>query len=60
MRFKFAEFNNKVEYEALIFWLNICYKAGTKILAALSNSQLIVGKVNGEFEVKDESMKTYL
>ncbi|XP_057540741.1 uncharacterized protein LOC130818595 [Amaranthus tricolor] len=60
VRFEFAASNNEAEYEALLMGLKICYEAGGKILSAFSDSQLIVGQVNGEFEAKDESMKMYL
>ncbi|XP_057537987.1 uncharacterized protein LOC130815514 [Amaranthus tricolor] len=60
VRFEFAASNNKAEYEALLMGLKICYESGAKELAAFSDSQLIVGQVNGEFEAKDDSMKMYL
>ncbi|XP_057529902.1 uncharacterized protein LOC130808441 [Amaranthus tricolor] len=60
VRFEFAASNNEAEYEALLMGLKICYEAGAKKLAAFSDSQLIVGQVNGEFEAKDDSMKMYL
>ncbi|XP_057517925.1 uncharacterized protein LOC130798845 [Amaranthus tricolor] len=60
VRFEFAASNNEAEYEALLMGLKIYYEAGGKILSAFSDSQLIVGQVNGEFEAKDESMKMYL
>ena len=40
--------------------LKIYYEAGAKTLSTFSDSQLIVGQVNGEFEAKDDSMKMYL
>ncbi|XP_057543365.1 uncharacterized protein LOC130821594 [Amaranthus tricolor] len=60
VRFEFAASNNEAEYEALLMGLKICYEAGAKVLSAFSDSQLIVGQVNGEFEAKDDSMKMYL
>ncbi|XP_057540552.1 uncharacterized protein LOC130818402 [Amaranthus tricolor] len=60
VRFEFAASNNEAEYEALLMGLKICCEAGAKELAAFSDSQLIVGQVNGEFEAKDDSMKMYL
>ncbi|XP_057520371.1 uncharacterized protein LOC130800739 [Amaranthus tricolor] len=60
VRFEFATSNNEAEYEALLMGLKICYEAGAKVLSAFSDSQLIVGQVNGEFEAKDDSMKMYL
>ncbi|XP_057530798.1 uncharacterized protein LOC130809160 [Amaranthus tricolor] len=60
VRFEFATSNNEAEYEALLMGLRICYETGAKKLSAFSDSQLIVGQVNGEFEAKDDSMKMYL
>ncbi|XP_057518009.1 uncharacterized protein LOC130798929 [Amaranthus tricolor] len=60
VRFEFAASNNEAEYEALLMGLKICHEAGAKVLSTFSDSQLIVGQVNGEFEAKDEGMKMYL
>ena len=60
MRFEFVGSNNEADYKALILGLNIFYEAGAKTLLVFSDSQLIVGQVNGEFEAKDDSMKMYL
>ena len=60
VRFKFAASNNEVEHDAQLLGLKICYEAGAKTLSTFSDSQLIVGQVNGEFEAKDDSMKMYL
>ncbi|XP_057548270.1 uncharacterized protein LOC130826724 [Amaranthus tricolor] len=60
VRFEFAASKNEAEYEALLMGLRICYETGAKKLSAFSDSQLIVGQVNGEFEAKDDSMKMYL
>ncbi|XP_057521634.1 uncharacterized protein LOC130801774 [Amaranthus tricolor] len=47
VRFEFAASNNEAEYEALLMGLRICYETGAKKLSAFSDSQLIVGQVNG-------------
>ena len=60
VRFEFAASNNEAEYEALILGLNICSEAGARTLSVFSDSQLIVGQVNGEFETKYDIMKMYL
>ena len=51
---------NEAEYEALFLGLKICWEVGANTLSTFSDSQLIVGRVNGEFEAKDDSMKMYL
>ena len=53
VRFEFTVSNYEAKYEAIILGLNICYEFEAKILSAFSDSQLIVGQVNGEFEVKE-------
>lgn len=55
----FAASNNDAEYEALILGLNNFFEAGARVLSVFFDSQLIVGKVNGECEAKDDSMKMY-
>lgn len=60
VRFEFVASNNEAKYEALDLGLRICYDIGAKVLSAFSDSQFIVGQMNGEFEAKDESMKMYL
>src|SRR5688500_8319833 len=60
VRFEFVASNNEAEYEALLLGINICYNFGARILSAYSDSQLIVGQVNSDFEAKDDSMRMYL
>jgi reverse transcriptase-like protein/integrase-like protein len=60
VHFQFAASNNEAEYEALILGINICRNSGAKVISAYSDSQLIVGQINGEYEAKDDSMKMYL
>ena len=60
VRFKFVASNNEAKQEALLLGINICCNSGARMLSAYSDSQLIVGQVNGEFEAKDKSMRMYL
>ena len=60
VHFEFVASNNEAEYEALLLGINICYNSVARILLVFSDSQLIVGHVNGEFEAKDDSMRMYL
>ncbi|KAH7849750.1 hypothetical protein Vadar_022440 [Vaccinium darrowii] len=52
--------NNQAEYEVLITCIQLAKAMGTKYLAVISNSQLVVSQVNGEYEAKEESMGKYL
>ena len=58
--FAFPASNNEVEYEAPITGLSLAKEFGTKELKVFSDSQLIVGQVNGEFEAQNPSMIEYL
>ena len=52
--------NNKVEYEAFLIVLCIAKVLGVTTLKVQSDSQLVVGQVNSEYEAKEERMKKYL
>ena len=60
VRFKFVASNNEAEYKALLLGINIFYNSRARILSAYSDSQLIVGQDNGEFEAKDDGIRMYL
>ncbi|KAH7856658.1 hypothetical protein Vadar_003985 [Vaccinium darrowii] len=60
LRFQFNATNNQAEYEALITGIQLAKAMGTKCLAVISDSQLIIGQVNGEHEAKEESIGKYL
>jgi len=52
--------NNKAEFEPFIKGLNLAKALGAKSLVVQGDSQLIIGQVNGTYEVKEEWMKRYL
>ncbi|XP_056698041.1 uncharacterized protein [Spinacia oleracea] len=60
MRFNFQASNNEAEYEALICGIQMSRAGGAADVLVLSDSQLIVSQVKGEYEVKDEAMIRYL
>ena len=60
LRLEFRTTNNEVEYEAIIVGLKMAFKLGAKSVEIWSDSQVIVGHIRGEFEVKGERMKMYL
>ena len=51
--------NNKAEYEALIYGLELALKLGVQNLKVLLDSELVLGQVNKTFEAKDQRMKLY-
>ena len=51
---------NEAEYEALLTGLRIARALGAKNIVLKSNSQLVIGQVRGDFEVKKTRMQKYL
>ena len=51
--------NNEAEYEAILTSLRLAKALGIKSLVIKSDSKLIVGKVNHEYEAKKEKMQKY-
>ncbi|GAV61531.1 RVT_3 domain-containing protein [Cephalotus follicularis] len=60
LRFGFKATNNEAEWEALIVGLKISKHLEVQKIEASSDSQLVVGLVNGEYEAREDSMAKYL
>ncbi|XP_065630414.1 uncharacterized protein LOC136067903 [Quercus suber] len=60
LRLDFGATNNEAEYEALLMGMSIVRRMGGKAVELFSDSRLVVGQVQGEFEAKDERMQGYL
>uniref|UniRef100_A0A2N9HQ03 Uncharacterized protein n=1 Tax=Fagus sylvatica TaxID=28930 RepID=A0A2N9HQ03_FAGSY len=60
VRLQYPTTNNKAEYEALLTRLEMAKVLGATELDVLSDSQLVVGQVNGDYEVKEGRMQCYL
>ena len=52
----FSAFNNESEYEAIIAGLDLALAVGANSLLIRSDSQLVVGQVNAEFESREPQM----
>ncbi|XP_075633310.1 uncharacterized protein LOC142605752 [Castanea sativa] len=52
--------NNEAEFEALLPGAQMVRQLGGEMVDFYCDSRLIVGQVNGEFEVRDERMQKYL
>jgi len=60
LKFMFEASNNKAEYEALIAGVELCYTAGADSVRAFSDSQLLVSQLNGEYEIKYDTITAYV
>ncbi|XP_065629678.1 uncharacterized protein LOC136067549 [Quercus suber] len=60
LRLGFSATNNEAEYEALLMGMSKVQRMGGKVVKVFSDSRLVVGQVQGEFEAKDERMQGYL
>ena len=58
LRLGFPATNNEAEYEALLEGMTMVLKMGGRSINLFSDSRLIVGQVTGEFEAKDERMRS--
>ena len=56
LRLGFLATNNEVEYEALLAGVAMVRQLGGEMVELYSDSRLVVGQVNGDFEVRDERM----
>jgi hypothetical protein len=52
LRLKFKTTNNEVEYEAVIVGLEMALELGVKSMEIWSDSQVIVGHIQGELQAK--------
>ena len=57
IRLQYATTNNEAEYEALLIELNLAKAQGATELDVYSDSHLIVGQVNGDYEAKKGRMQ---
>ncbi|GAV69262.1 RVT_3 domain-containing protein [Cephalotus follicularis] len=60
LRFELKSTNNEAEWEALIVGLTIAKHLEVQKIEASSDSQLVVGLANGEYEAREDSMAKYL
>ena len=60
MRLQYPTTNNEAEYEALLARFKMAKILGAIELDVLSDSQLVVGQVNGDYEAKEGRMQQYL
>lgn len=59
-RLGFPATNSEAEYEALLAGMMMVSKLEGKAVEVFSGSRLVVGKIYGEFEARDQRMQGYL
>lgn len=60
VQLKFLATNNEAEYKAMLTGLCVTKAIRAKKVLLKSDSQLILGQVNNEYEAKEEKMQKYL
>ena len=60
IRLDFPMSNNETEYEAILTGIVIVQSVSSEKLLICSDSQLVVGQVNGEYETRDQHMTKYV
>ena len=60
LRLGFPATNNEAEYKVLLVGMAMVSKLEGKVVEVFSDSRLVVGQVNGEFETRDQRMQGYL
>ncbi|GKV15560.1 hypothetical protein SLEP1_g26342 [Rubroshorea leprosula] len=59
LRFEFQTTNNVAEYEALVYGLKLASELKVQSIQVFSDSQLVVGQVNGSCEIRDPQLGRY-
>ncbi|RDX88965.1 Retrovirus-related Pol polyprotein from transposon 17.6, partial [Mucuna pruriens] len=59
LHFDFKASNNQAEYEALLAGMRLALEIEAKRLTVKSDSKLVTGQVNGEYQAKDPKLAKY-
>ena len=57
VRLQYRPTNNEVDYEVLLKGLELAKSVEAKSVLVLGDSLLVMGQINGTYEVKEERMK---
>ena len=60
VRLHYQTTNNEAKYETLLKGLELAKSLGAESVFVQGDSQLVIGQVNGTYEVKEERIKKYL
>ncbi|RDX96111.1 Retrovirus-related Pol polyprotein from transposon 17.6, partial [Mucuna pruriens] len=59
LQFEFKASNNQAEYEALLAGMKLAQEVGVRKLTVKSDSKLVTGQVNGDYQAKDLQLVKY-
>ena len=60
IRLDFPASNNETEYEAIIAGIDLALLVSSEKLLIRNDSQMVVGQVNREYEMRDQRMARYM
>ena len=60
IRLNFTASNNETEYEAIIAGIDLAISVSSEKIIIRSDSQLVVGQVNGKYETRDQCITKYV
>ena len=60
LRLKFLATNNEAEYKGILTGLRLGRALGAKNLLVQNDSKLVIGKIKGDYEAKEERMQKYV
>ena len=60
IRLDFPAYNNETKYEAILAGIDLATSVSLEKIIIRSDSQLVVGQVNGEYETCDQRMIKYV
>ena len=60
IRLNFLTFNNEAEYKATIVGIDLVIFVSLEKIIIRRDSQLVVGQVNGKYEIRDQRMTKYV
>ena len=60
VQLQFPSTNNEVKYEVILTSFRVAKALGTRNLKLYMDSKLVVGKMNNEYEAKEDRMKRYV
>lgn len=60
VQLQFPATNDEAKYEAILIGLRVARSLGAKNVILKSDSKLVIGQINGEYEAKESKIQKYL